>query len=53
VMRRPGVIVACNWGDHAADLPVPASAVALSNGDVVLSPHGVAVLPDGVVVALT
>jgi maltooligosyltrehalose trehalohydrolase len=53
VMRRPGVSVACNWGDQAADLPLPASAVALSNGDVAASPNGLAVLPDGVVVALT
>jgi maltooligosyltrehalose trehalohydrolase len=53
VMRRPGVSVACNWGDQPVDLLVPASAVALSNGDVAPSPKGVAVLPDGVVVALT
>jgi maltooligosyltrehalose trehalohydrolase len=50
VMSRPAVTVACNWGDGAAELPVTASEVVLSNCLVVPSATGTLVPPDGVVV---
>ncbi|MGH7722887.1 MAG: malto-oligosyltrehalose trehalohydrolase [Candidatus Dormibacteria bacterium] len=51
LMRRPGVSVACNWGETAVELPVEAADVLLSNLDVVPFGAGVLVAPDGVVVA--
>ena len=52
VMRRAGVIVACNWGDAAADLPVTMTRVLLSNVELTATGAGLRLAPDGVVVAL-
>ncbi|MDQ6847844.1 MAG: malto-oligosyltrehalose trehalohydrolase [Candidatus Dormibacteraeota bacterium] len=52
VMRRAGIVVACNWGDGPAELPVELGAALLSNTEVVRTQAGLLVQPDGAVVGL-
>ena len=52
VMRRPGIVVACNWGGDPAQLPVTVTTVLLSSADVVVTEGGLLLPPDSVAVGL-
>ncbi len=52
VMSRGGVVVACNWGERPAELPVSATTVLMSNSEVLSTEAGLVVAEDGVAVAL-
>ncbi|MDQ6897837.1 MAG: DUF3459 domain-containing protein, partial [Actinomycetota bacterium] len=52
VMRRPGLTVACHWGEGIVHLPVARATVLLSNVAHEWTSAGLAVPADGVVVVL-
>ncbi len=52
VMSRAGIVVACNWGDGPAELPVELGTALLSNTELVTTEAGRLLQPDGVVVGL-
>jgi maltooligosyltrehalose trehalohydrolase len=51
VMGHAGITVACNWGDDAADVPVPQATVLMSNSSPAWTPTGLLLPPDAVLVA--
>jgi maltooligosyltrehalose trehalohydrolase len=52
LMRRPGIVVACNWGDGEVQVPVAVTTVVMSNADSVMTDDGLLLPADSVVVAL-
>lgn len=52
VMRRPGIVVACNWGQSTALVPVAFTTVLMRNVELATTDRGWSLPRDGVVVAL-
>ncbi len=50
VMRRPGVTVACNWGDDSVELRLPRATELMANLTPGWTASGLVLPPDGVVV---
>ena len=50
VMRRAGIVVACNWGENPVELPVRVNTVLVSNGPSGPADSAVRLQPDGVLV---